>query len=249
MWKKLSLCFLFTLSTQAWGYRFTTDFLNGFYWRSLPIRITVVESDPTLKQKLEYLSRLAVKEWEDNTNLTLWDTSSTGTSNVIRWSKNFAAETNMDPASVLAVAIRYTDGPYFVKTEIIINGNHMYNQQNNYLLTTLTHELCHTMGLDHSDMSDAIMAPSLQLNSNGVRQDDTQGMEMAISQTVHRQETGYVSPLAYQEEETSNSPLSCGTVAVTSTGTGTASGLLSLGAGILIGFVRRIRKWASGRPR
>jgi hypothetical protein len=120
----------------------------------------------------------------------------------------------------------------------------MYNQQNNYLLTTITHELGHTMGLDHSDISDAIMAPSLQLNSNGVRQDDSQGMEDAIAQTVHRQETGYVSPLAYQEEEKSASPLSCGTVAVTSAGSGTtASGLLSLGAGILIGFVRRIRNW------
>lgn len=243
MWKKLFWCFLFTLSTQAWGYKFTTDFLNGFYWRSLPVKITVVESDPTLKQKLEYLSRLAVKEWEDNTNLTLWDTSSGGTSNVIRWSRNFAAETRMDPASVLAVAIRYTDGPYFVKTEIIINGSHMYNQQNNYLLTTLTHELGHTMGLDHSDSADAIMAPSLQLNSYGVRQDDSQGMEMAIAQTLHRQETGYVSPLAYQEEETTKSPLSCGTVAVATSSSGTASGLISLGAGILIGFVRRIRKW------
>jgi hypothetical protein len=246
MWMKFILCFL--LTTPAWGYKLTTDFMNGFYWRNLPINITVVESDPTLKSKLEYLSRLAVQDWENATSLDLWDTSNSGTSNIIRWSKNFAAETNMDPASVLAVAIRYTNGPYFAKTEIIINGNHMYNQQNNYLLTTITHELGHTMGLDHSNVMDAIMAPSLQLNSNGVRQDDSQGMEDAISETVHRQETGYVSPLAYQKEEKSSSPLSCGTVAV-STSASPLNGLISLATGILIGFVRRIRNWAKGRRR
>jgi hypothetical protein len=241
MWKKLILCLL--ISTPAWGYKFTTDFMNGFYWHSLPINISVSESDPTLKSKLEYLSRLAVQDWENSTGLNLWDTSSASTPNIIRWSTNFAAETNMDPASVLAVAVRYTDGPYFAKTEIIINGNHIYNQQNNYLLTTITHELGHTMGLDHSDQPDAIMAPSLQLNSTGVRQDDIHGMDDANSQTIHRQETNYVSPLAYQKQEKESSPLSCGTVAVsTATGAESFSGLISLGAGILIGFVRRIRK-------
>lgn len=243
MWMKFILCFL--LTTPAWGYKLTQDFVNGFYWQRLPINITIVESDPSLKQKLEFLSRSAVQDWENSSGLNLWDTSSAATSNIIRWSRNFAAETKMDPASVLAVAIRYTNGPYFAKTEIIINGNHIYNQQNNYLLTTITHELGHTMGLDHSDFGDAVMAPSLQLNSSGVRQDDVRGVDDAVSQTVFRQETGYVSPLAYDEEETSSSPLSCGTVAVSTTASST-NGLFSLGAGILIGFVRRIFKWVKG---
>lgn len=240
MWKKLILGLL--LTTPAWGYRLTSDFTNGFYWHVLPINIMVVEGDTTLKSKLEYLSRLAVQDWENNTGLSLWTNATSGTNNIIRWSRNFGAETKMDPASVLAVAIRYTDGPYFAKTEIIINGGHIYNQQNNYLLTTITHELGHTMGLDHSDVSEAIMAPSLQLNSSGVRQDDIDGMNDAISQTLHRQETNYVSPLAYQDEGKSSSPLSCGTVAVSTTAS-PASGLISLAAGILIGFVRRIRQW------
>ena len=240
MWMKLILCFL--LSTPAWGYKLTADFMNGFYWQRLPVSITVVESDPTLKSKLEYLSRLAVQDWENNTRLNLWDTTNSGTANIIRWSRNFAAETNMDPASVLAVAIRYTDGPYFAKTEIIINGNHIYNQQNNYLLTTITHELGHTMGLDHSNEMEAIMAPSLQLHSSGVKRDDVIGMEDAIKMTIHRQETGYVSPLAYESKTKETSPLSCATVAVSSSAS-PLSGLISLGAGILIGFVRRIRQW------
>lgn len=242
MWKKLIIGLL--LTNSAWAYKLTSDFTNGFYWQSLPINITVVESDSNLKSKLEYLSKLAVQDWERNTGLDLWNETNGGTSNVIRWSTNFAAETKMDPASVLAVAIRYTDGPYFAKTEIIINGNHVYNQQNNYLLTTITHELGHTMGLDHSDVYNAIMAPSLQLNSNGVQQDDSQGIEYAVSETLHRQEIGYVSPLAYQSDEESKSPLSCGTVAVTTSASASPlSGLFSLAAGILIGFVRRIRLW------
>jgi len=240
MWMKFILCLLIT--TPAWGYKLTTDFVNGFYWQKLPVSITVIESDATLKSKLEYLSRMAIQDWENNTGLNLWDTTNAGTANVIRWSRNFAAETNMDPASVLAVAIRYTNGPYFAKTEIIINGNHIYNQQNNYLLTTITHELGHTMGLDHSNEMEAIMAPSLQLNSSGVRRDDVIGMEDAVRETLHRQQTGYVSPLAYETEEKESNPLSCGTIAVSSTAS-PLSGLISLGAGILIGFVRRIMKW------
>lgn len=240
MWMKLILCFLIT--TPAWGYNLTTDFVNGFYWQRLPVSITVIESDPNLKSKLEFLSRTAVQDWESNTGLRLWDTTNSGTVNVIRWSRNFAGETNMDPASVLAVAIRYTNGPYFAKTEIIINGNHSFNQQNNLLLTTITHELGHTMGLDHSNDVQAIMAPSLQMNSSGVERDDVMGMQEAIRETIHRQETGFVSPLAYDTEETESSPLSCGTVAVSTTAS-PVSGLLSLGTGILIGFVRRLLKW------
>ncbi len=100
MWMKFILCLL--LTTPAWGYKLTSDFMNGFYWHSLPINITVVESDPTLKSKLEYLSRMAVQDWESATHLNLWDTTNAGTNNIIRWSRNFAAETKMDPASVLS---------------------------------------------------------------------------------------------------------------------------------------------------
>ena len=83
MWIKFILCLLVT--TPAWGYKLTSDFVNGFYWQKLPISITVVESDPTLKSKLEYLSRMAVQDWESGTGLNLWDTTNSGTANIIRW--------------------------------------------------------------------------------------------------------------------------------------------------------------------
>lgn len=234
MWKKL--IFIFLLSTPAFGYNLTQDFIQGFYWASLPITIKVEEEEPSRKTTMEQLAQDAIGEWEARTGLKLWSFD-TGSTNIIRWSKNFAAETKMDPVTVLAVAIRYTHGPYFAKTEIVINGGHPLNHELNHLLTTITHELGHTMGLDHSDHPEAVMAPALQDPYRGLDGDDIQGMTYASSETQKRQVTRYVSPLAYEKRET-KSPVSCATVAVgTSAGGG---GAVSLGLGMLIAFIRRI---------
>ena len=236
------------LTTPAWGYRLTQDFTKGFYWATLPIGITVIESNSSRKATLERIAQLAIHEWEEDTGLSLWDfsqtTASAAATNIIRWSTNFAAETNMDPNSVLAVAIRYVDGPYFAKTEIVINGNHSLSQNDYFLRTTLTHELGHTMGLDHSDVSSAVMAPSLQLQYSGLQQDDVEGMQAVTEETDRRETTGYISPLAYSKEESGSSPLSCGTVGVVgSTPAMNMNAGLSLAAGLLITFVRKIFHW------
>ncbi len=239
---------VFSLSLPAWGYNLTQDFVNGFYWASLPIKIVISEKDPTRKQLLTELADGAIKEWQQETGLSLWTLNSGASSNVIRWSTDFARETDMDPTSVLAVAIRYTNGPYFAKSEIIINGGHdsfntpfaTINKMN--LGTTLVHELGHTMGLDHSENMMAVMAPTLQYPYNGLQSDDIYGMGDAYSQTEERQRTRYVSPLAYSEETESSQPLSCGTVGVQGATAGGHS-FLSLGLGMLIGFVRKLFKW------
>jgi hypothetical protein len=241
MWRFL---LALTVSLPCWGFNFTQDFRNGFYWASLPIGIHVVDNNPTRKALIEYLSREGIREWERGTGLDLWDESNTGTANIIRWSENFAAETNMDPLNVLAVAIRYTGGPYFARTEIIINGNHYMNQNNTNLLTTIVHELGHTMGLDHSNDFTAVMAPTLQHSYRGITLDDRNGMQAVHKETVHRQVTGFVSPLAFQTEKSGNA-LSCGTVAVATTSP--LSGLLSLLSGILIAFVRKLGRFKSRR--
>lgn len=246
MWIKSLLLLL--LVTPAWGYNLTQDFVNGFYWATLPISITVVDSDPNRKSVIQSLAQRAVNEWESKTGLSLWDLTSSGTNNIIRWSTNFAAETRMDPTSVLAVAIRYTNGPYFARTEIVVNGNHQLLNHNgideNNLQTTLTHELGHTMGLDHSNDMLAVMAPTLQQPYRGLNDDDIYGMSVAYQQTDQRQLTGYVSPLSY-EEKTSANALSCGTVAPATATSGNA--FLSLGVGMLIGFVRKILSWFKSR--
>lgn len=239
---------VFTLSLPAWGFNLTRDFVDGFYWASLPINIQVEDSAGARANGIYDLARESIQDWEKATNLKLWDVTSSGTSNLIRWSTNFAAETRMDATSVLAVAIRYTNGPYFARTEIVINGSHPsfntgfpnYNKSN--LKTTLVHELGHTMGLDHSDDPTAVMAPSLQMFYTGLQWDDKNGMAEAHSQMKQRQAERYVSPLSYGSETTSTQPLSCGTTGPASVAA-TGNGLFSLGIGMLIGFVRKLWLW------
>ncbi|MFP5385303.1 MAG: matrixin family metalloprotease [Bacteriovoracia bacterium] len=244
---------LFCFSLPAWGYNLTQDFINGFYWASLPVQIVVIESDSNRKALLDQLTRAAVEEWENKTGLNLWDITGGGTTNIIRWSKNFTAETQMDSTSVLAVAIRYTNGPYFAKSEIIINGSHdsfntpFTNINKMNIGTTLVHELGHTMGLDHSENMLAVMAPTLQYPYNGLHHDDLIGMNDVHDQTEHRQVTRYVSPLAYTKETESSQPLSCGTVGTAAQSTGGANGFISLSLGMLIGFVRKVLLWFKSR--
>src|SRR5262249_50630268 len=114
------------------------------------------------------------------------------------------------------------------------------NQDRENLQTTITHELGHTMGLDHSGDLSAVMAPTLQSPYYGLQNDDLSGMNVAVAETQHRQVIKYVSPLAYGEEKGGGSPLSCGT---TGPATSASSGLASLGIGMLIGFVRKIAQW------
>jgi hypothetical protein len=240
------LAILFSFS--AWGFNLTADFRNGFYWENLPIGLTVIDKDVVRKEKLERIAIRAIREWEDSTGLALWSFSSSQTnpaySNVIRWSENFAQETKMDPASVLAVAIRYTNGPYFARTEIVINGSHEMNKNDTYLRTTITHELGHTMGLDHSEVSSAVMAPSLQTFYWGLHQDDVAGMSAAHDETQMRQQTGYISPLAFEERKATPQALSCATVSTLPIAASSPfPGLISLLSGLLISFVGKLWRW------
>lgn len=245
----LKFLVLFCFSTSLWAFRLTPDFQKGFYWQETPISITVIDSDASRKDRIESLALAAIDDWQMSSGLSLWDYVGTGTKNIIRWSDNFAKETNMDPNSVLAVAIRYTNGPYFAKTEIVINGGHTYNHNDALLRTTLTHELGHTMGLDHSEEGQAVMAPTLQPWYTGLHTDDVDGIREAIKVMEERQVTGYVSPLAYEEVPAEAQPVSCGTIGPSATVSSgmSVNGIVSLLAGLLISFVRKLKNWFKSR--
>lgn len=232
--------FMILTWTQAKAYRLTEDFSNGFYWASLPVQFMVMDTDPTRLQLIKQLANEAVAEWEDSLIDQLWNVSSqqgspSSNRNIIRWSTKFGAETGLSESTTLAVAIRYTSGPYVARAEIIINGNHPINSFPTQLKTVLVHELGHTLGLDHSEVGDAVMAPSLQVNYQGLHWDDEQGMSVTVAETKRRQAIGYVSPLAAKSEETSGSALSCGTVDMSGGGGGSGgSPMISLGLGLLL---------------
>ncbi len=241
------LVFLFTLFSwkYAMAYQLTQDFSQGFYWSSLPIKLIVMDTDSNRLAMLTQIANEAVAEWEDSLfqqNLSdMWNVSSqagkpVSNKNIIRWSTNFAAETGLSESTTLAVAIRYTGGPYVARAEIIINGNNAINSFPNQLRTVLIHELGHTLGLDHSENGDAVMAPTLQYNYQGLHWDDLNGMTYTVNETLRRQAIGYVSPLAAQGETTEESPLSCGTVDVQNGGGGSGGGnpIFSIGIGLLI---------------
>jgi len=237
----MKIIFFLLLSQVCFAYQLTQDFRNGFYWANLPVKIVVSESIPSKVDVLKRLSQKAVQEWESKSGFSLWSFVNSGTPNLIRWSDNFAQETKYDAQSVLAVAIRYTDGPYFARTEIIINGNHPINSVEQHLQTTITHELGHTLGLDHSENMNAVMAPTLQYPYYGLHQDDLDGMNEVVTTTQDRERVNYVSPLAYEEKTSSSSPLSCGTVQVSPQGLG--QGYFSLALGVLLSVMRRVLNW------
>lgn len=234
--------------TSAYGYRFTQDFdinTGGFYWRSFPVAMTVIDSDANRLNLLKRLADEAVVTWENVviTTANLWTMSAQQAGslrgNTIRWSNNFSAETGLDSSSILAVTIRYTGGPYISKTEIIINGNNPINNSETNLRTVILHEMGHTLGLDHSEFSNAVMAPNLIFGFNGLHSDDRAGIAAVASETLRRQATSYISPLSAQETTESESPLSCGTVDLGQGGggSGPGNGLFSLALGLMLALI------------
>jgi hypothetical protein len=232
------------------AYTFTSDFKSGFYWGSFPIKMTKFSPISSDSAMLENLANQAVADWEAVIGKDIWQMSavqnnSNYSGNYIRWSDNFGAETGYDPSRTLAITIRYNQGTFLQSTVIILNGGISYLRQNwgNSLKITILHEVGHTIGLDHSEDSRAVMAPSLG-TTTALQADDIQGANAVVDETLRRQSIGYVSPLATQEKKVA----ACGTIediSKNSNGSGGAManflGSLCFGL-LLISFIEKFEK-------
>lgn len=242
------ILFLLTLlsSLSVHAYKLTGDFLQGYYWQTLPIQMVVLASDEEEGEDLLRVVEEAKAEWEGAVGAELWDFSagyaigSSPVKSFIRWSNNFSKETGFDENTVLAIAIRYGVGPYFAKTEIILNGKNLMMRNSEVdLKKVIIHELGHTIGLDHSNQT-AIMAPSIS-SIETIQYDDIAGANAAYSETVKRQRTGYAMALATQSEQRQSldmKALGCGSIGFVGDEGGSSGGgnnpLLSITIGLAL---------------
>ena len=250
--KGLILTLLFFNITKVYAYSFTQDFMQGFYWQRFPISISIYVSEQDNSQLLQTLVNQAVNEWEDAVGKELWEIDpelKVGTNfqgSFIRWSNNFAAETGFNPLTTLAVAIRFPEGPYIGRSEIILNGQLDYLRQNfsNSLYKTLLHEFGHIIALDHSE-EEAMMAPSIG-SYQSLQPDDILGANAVVDETLSRQERCFISDGVRQSQSAnaSDSGLgTCGSIDLDSS-QGPPSGapfILSLLLGVSLSLSSRIR--------
>jgi hypothetical protein len=245
--KKLAISFpqilmasflILTIINSANAYTFTEDFRKGFYWKSFPIRMAKYAPVASDSAMLESLVNQSVAEWENVIGKDIWSFSPIQNTNQfsgnhIRWSDNFGEETGYDPSRTLAITIRYNVGTFFERTVIILNGNIAYLRQNwgNSLKATILHEIGHTLGLDHSEDSSALMYASLG-QATTVQSDDVRGINAVVDETLRRQSIGYTSPYSTQEEKVA----ACGSIAlVNGNGDGPKGGTRNFIGSLIIG--------------
>ncbi len=226
------------------AYKFTTDFNNGFYFQSFPVGMQIFADSDSKGQLLAQLVSQAVSQWEDVIGRNIWDIPNSYVvgghfGNNIRWASNFAAETGFDPGSTLAVTTRRTSGTYIGQVEVVLNAEFpgMTSNSGQVLYRTILHELGHVIMLDHSEVSQVVMASSLT-SATSPRSDDVLGANAVVDEALHRQSIGFTSELASSEEK-SSSPIACGSVDISGSG-GEGGGPFNIILSLMLGIIATI---------
>lgn len=223
------------------AYRFTSDFNNGFYFQNFPVGMQIFVDSNSEGQLLAQLVSQAVSQWEDVVGRKIFDIPSSYLvsghfGNNIRWANNFAAETGFDPGSTLAVTTRRTSGTYIGQVEVVLNAEFpgMTSNSGQILYRTILHELGHVIMLDHSEVSQAVMASSLT-TATSPRSDDVLGANAVVDEALYRQSIGFTSELAPSGDK-SSSPVACGSVDFSGSG-GDGGGPFNSVFNLLLGFM------------
>lgn len=225
----------------AYGYSFTGDFKQGIYWQSLPVTFQRFAVDDQEGSLLENIVRQATAEWENALGSSLWSLpgsyiiGASDSGNYIKWSNQFAKDTGLDDKQTLAVTVRYNNGNFFSKTVIILNGQltSLRTNSGNILYKTILHELGHTLGLDHSNATSAIMRAYLS-DANHLTQDDEDGVAALYNETVTRQLSSYRANLEEGKSQEGKSQfIGCGSINLDPSDSGPGGAFLSFVIGIM----------------
>jgi hypothetical protein len=225
----------------------------GYFWQNYPIKFTIKSETWDELNRLEYITKIAIEDWTREVDVLahVWEYQQTlpgeqaSINNIFRWSDDFEEETGFNAETTLAVTIRYSEVPLINRVEIILNRGHVFLNNDEFLKIVMMHELGHTVGLDHSQVYDAVMYRSLKFENPTeqlIHSDDRDGINAVLQLSMDRQTEGYkiVSPL--QNDSSEADGMSCATISLDGDGPNwpqgppRASSFLSLFLGFLLAF-------------
>ena len=200
--KKMKIILLpwmaFLIMSSAYGFNFTEDIMQGFYWEKFPLKIRLIVRPNDDKDLLVRMITESENVWEDALGINLWDIEVTENTtdlsgNYIINSDEFYADTGYDSYGTLAVTIRYNQGTFLSRVQIIINNEIDFLRQNftGSLYKTIVHEFGHIIGLDHSE-EEAIMAPYIGSVAD-LQDDDVEGGLAVVAKMEGLQATAHLS--------------------------------------------------------